>query len=384
VFGVRRGQPHLPTLLAAITALIIAVTGLVTALGNATSNQHIVNRAQGNLKKRAVQAAVSAANTTAVTNCDPALGAAQLGACAPVQAATTAGALAKAAGDPFDIRGELGVDVSSYQPCGVTGPQFSVYKATESTGYTDRCAASNVAASKRAHKPYAMYDFLRPGSSTPEQEAAHFVAVVNAVGGNTSLPPVADVEVNTHAMSPVSMLDYVCRWHRAVQRGLHRSTSITYTGYYFWQDQVAAGSCGTKLWVAAYASQAYTPHGFDHKTAWQYSNGQVGPTPHINGWDSDVWLGKGPESLEALSNQAPVAPKEASHQCRMHNHYAKWYSTYKARFKEKGHLGEFGAKRLGSAEEHLRKIRRYFVKNHEHGKTNYDCLTNGTVRVRVL
>lgn len=312
-------QAHKPTLAAALIALVLAIAGVITALNQPSpapspaANQHIVNRAQGNLKDRAVQAATAAANTAPTPNCNPQPGAGHLGACAPVEASAATGALAKAAGDPFNIRGQLGIDVSSYQPCGVTGPQFSVYKATEGTGYSDRCLRSNVAASKRAHKPYSTYDFLRPGRSTPEQEAAHYVATVKAANANTSLPPTADVEANA-GLSPAGVLNYVCRWHSFVRRALHRSVSITYTGYWFWQPQVGAGSnCGSLLWVSAYASRAFTPHGFTHQTAWQYSDGIYGPTPHLNRWDSDVWLGRGRESLAALSHAKPPVPPPSKH-----------------------------------------------------------------------
>jgi GH25 family lysozyme M1 (1,4-beta-N-acetylmuramidase) len=325
----RRGA-HGPTLIAALTALIIAITGLVTAIGNETSNQHIVNRAQGNLKKRAVQAAVVAANETGDKSCNPAPGAGKLGICGPTQSAGATNALAKVAGDPFDVArmGPLGIDVSSYQPCGSAGPRFSFYKATEGTYYTDGCLRANVAASKRLRRPFGAYDFLRPGSSSPEAEGAHFVAAVKAAGATGSLPPVADVEAN-RGLSPGAVLDYVCRWHRYVRSQLGVRTTITYTGYWFWQPQVAASSCGTLLWISAYASQYSVPHGFSHAVIWQHSDGRYGPT----------------------------------------------------RLEAKGHLGAFGTKRREQA-------KRYFIKNHDKGKTNYDCFRgpppHGHVRVRVL
>lgn len=370
-------------LIAALVALVVAIVG-ATQAPSPVSNQHIVNRAQGNLKARAVEAADKAANLTQNPSCNPPLGGGKLGACGPTQASAATNALAVVSGDPLTIHGALGVDVSSYQPAGVCGPSFCFYKASESTGYTDPHLRANVAYAKRAHKPYGVYDFLRPGRTTPEAEAAHFVAAVNYAGANTSLPPVADVEANA-GLSPAGVLNYVCRWHSYVRRALHRPVTITYTGYWFYEPQVAAGSCGALLWISAYASTYYVPHGFAHAVIWQYSDGRYGPTPHLSGWDSDVWLGHGSESLAALSGATRyVAGPAARHQCRMHNHYAAWHLKYKRRRERRGQLGAFGTARLRSADSHLRRERHYFRKRHDHGHTNYDCLSDGHVRVRVL
>lgn len=356
-----QAPPHKPTLAAALAALLIAIAGLISALGAGTSNQHIVNRSQGNLEKRAVEASVVAANATPNPNCNPPAGAAKLGACAPVQAAGAASALAKAAGDPFVIHGQLGVDVSSYQPCGVTGPSFSFYKATEGTVYTDRCLRANVAAAKRARKPYGAYDFLRPGRSSPEAEAAHFVAVVRAAGANTSLPPVADVEANA-GLSPYGVLSYACRWHNYVRQALHRSVTITYTGYWFWQPQVAAGSCNSLLWISAYGPRYLVPHGFGHATIWQYSDGIYGPTPHLSGWDSDVWLGRGRESLAALAHARPPLPPPSNH--------AKNLCHVLRNVRAKKHPGAYARRRAARARAALVKARRI---SGQPGRWRYHC-----------
>lgn len=315
------GHPKLT--LAAITAFIVALATLVTALTGAfeTGKSTIRSTAQNNLMHRAVEASI-AAQSTPTPACNPAPGAGRLGTCAPAQALGAANSLAKAAGDPDHITGLLGPDSSSYQPCGysVAAFAFAAYKATEGTRYTDRCLRANVAAARAAHKPFMLYDFARPGSSTPEDEARHFIAAVEGVGaGNfvNELPPVLDVEVNDHAMSPGRMHAYICAWHSYVRGYFHLSISTTYTGNWFYPKNVAGGrgdNCGTLLWDSAYATFAITPPAWDRITWWQYSDGTYGPTPHILGGDSNVFQGTQAQ-LNALAHQPPPFPPQAAVNC---------------------------------------------------------------------
>lgn len=308
-------------------AFTAAALLVVPAAGcGGASNQHIVNRAQGNLKQRAVQAVVASQNTPVVA-CNPAVGGAKAGACAPAEALGATNALAKAAGDPMDVRklGPVGVDTSSYQPCpyGFRGISFAVFKATEGTGYTDRCLQRSVRAAKAARRPYAVYDFLRPSfSHTASQEAQHFVSAVRAANANTSLPPVADVEANA-GLNPTQLQRYVCTWHRVVRQELNRPVTITYTGYWFYK---IAGDCGAPLWISAYAPFYVTPVAWRHRGAriwaWQNSNGIVGPTPHINGWDTDVWLA-GTAHLARNGRFVRPPSRHAQLLCREYGHYKR-------------------------------------------------------------
>lgn len=297
-----RSYFHAAVALLAVVAVLIA-TGVIGVHG---INSHQAATAT----KRTAEHATILSQTVPNPSCFPPVGAGHLGTCAPVQAMGAANALGKAAGDPNNITGRpVGVDVSSYQGCSINWSrepvQFAIFKATESTGYTDACLAHNIAGAKAAHIAYSEYDFLRPGSTSPVAEANHFAAAVNRAGGNTSLPPVADVEVNA-GLGPVGLHNYVCTWENRVKQLLHRSTVITYTGYWFWQPQVLGDNCGSILWDSAYASFAVTPSSWAHTgiTLWQYSDGIYGPTPHISGWDSDVLL-KG--TLAGLGAKAVIA-----------------------------------------------------------------------------
>jgi GH25 family lysozyme M1 (1,4-beta-N-acetylmuramidase) len=294
---------HAAVVLLAVAAALIA-TGVIGVHG-------ISSGQSAQQTKRTAEHATILSQTVPNPDCFPPVGAGHLGSCAPVQAMGAANALGKAAGDPNNITGHpLGVDVSSYQGCSINWSrepvQFAIFKATESTGYTDACLAHNIAGAKAGRLAYSEYDFLRPGSTSPVAEADHFAAAVNSAGGNTSLPPVADVEVNA-GLSPTQLHSYVCAWEGRVKQLLHRTTVITYTGFWFWQPQVAGDSCGSILWDSAYASFAVTPSSWSHTggiTLWQYSDGIYGPTPHISGWDSDVLL-KG--TLAGLGAKAVIA-----------------------------------------------------------------------------
>jgi lysozyme len=302
---------RLAAALTLLAALALAAAALTVALQGFSAHD-AKRQAQQTLVVAAVRADNAAANNAPVPNCNPAPGAGKLGACAPPSGPSAT--LAKAAGDPFTVHGLLGVDISSYQGCDnqLRGISFAFFKASEGTGYTDVCLRRNVQTAKAHRLPYGVYDFLRPSyQHSAAQEAAHFVAAVRAAGANTSLPPVADVEANA-GLSGAALHNYVCSWHGYVERALHRKTDITYTGNWFWGPQVAGGSCGTLLWVSAYANYAVIPHGWRTKTIWQYSDGVFGPYPHINGWDSDVFQGTRAQ-LAALANRKPPVPPVPAH-----------------------------------------------------------------------
>lgn len=255
------------------------------------------------------QAAVAEANRTPTTLCNPPPGAGVLGACAPRV--------------PFNpllgaqkvISGTLGVDVSSYQGCSnsFANVKFVITKFNESTGYRDRCAAHNISVAKQRKLPHGGYDFLRPGSSSASAEANVFVSMYRNTGATGVA--VADVEANGHGLSRNAMVAYVCGWVRSVQAALPRVSIAIYTGGWFWNPQVGGKACNTTLWVSAYANSYSIPAGFSRATIWQYSDGVYGPVPHINGWDSDVFLGSKQE-FDTLFNLIPPIPAKATARCK--------------------------------------------------------------------
>lgn len=295
----------------------LAVVGLVL-LVFLNVKPDVKPTAQRQVKQDAVQALVQAANTP-TTGCNPPAGAGQMGSCAPVQAFSAVQSIAKAAGDPEHVTGTIGVDVSSYQGCMINwaaekrrGVAFAFFKASESTHYSDPCLAHNAASAKAARLPFGVYDFLRPGWTSATAEARHFIAAVRAARANGILPPVADVEFNA-GLSPAQVSAYVCTWHRIVRAALHRPVTITYTGAWFWNPQTAGQTCGTRLWVSAYAFEPIIPHGWSRYTFWQFTDGRSGPTPHVNGWDTDVFAGPRAAlaSVGHKPKRRPAPPKPA-------------------------------------------------------------------------
>lgn len=283
------------------------------------------SRSRSTLRIAASQAAVAVSNAP-TQSCNPPIGGGTLGACAPVQAFAATDAIAKAAGDPDVITGHpLGVDVSSNNGCRhfSKADAFVFIKATESVGYTSPCLAGDVAYAKSLGVPYGVYDFLRPGYSSADAEARHFVAAVLAAHANTSLPPVADVEVNA-GLSPSQLRAYVGTWDQLVRSLLKRTVVITYTGAWFWTPSVG-GSAAGDLWVSGYGSsvtapsswtvtRTVAPFGSIAWTFWQYSDGTYGPTPHL-GADSDVFGGTQAQ-LDALAVTTFVGYKPPSRPSR--------------------------------------------------------------------
>lgn len=316
-------RPLVAAVLAALTA--VGITVIITDTPSPTPGapaSHTVTVSIGAGQKKvlttaspspaaAVRSVIAAGNAPdpSAGVCSPAVGAGQLGACAPKAALAAtrslAGPVAHAAGAGSSVANgrPVGVDVSSYQGCSIDWRRVSVsfmfFKATEGTGYTDPCLRHNVASAKQAGKPFGVYDFLRPGSSSATAEANHFVAAVKAAGANSSLPPVADVEVN-RGLSRSALNAYVCTWHRTVGAALHRRVTITYTGNWFWAPQLAGNHCGSKLWVSAYTFAPIIPRPWKSYVFWQYSDGVYGPGPHLTRWDSDVFAGSSAQ-LRALA-----------------------------------------------------------------------------------
>lgn len=139
-------------------------------------------------------------------------------------------------------------------------------------------------------------------------------------------------------------------------------------------------SSETLSWISGYPS-AVPPCGRLDIDIHQYtSSGDHGLSGDINRL-------RGATFAELRSGAEQHRPK-AEHLCRMHNHYAAWFKKYGARERRRRaqepprELNEFGKRRLNSATQHLWRTRRYFIKNHDHGKHNYDCLGNGKIQVR--
>lgn len=354
---------------------------------NHPPTQHQVAVAAAPAAKKAATAqlrTVIASATNAAANASPGanesctvpVGQGTMGACGP-QTSSLALAIGKVtrtlgrsvhAASVTTIRGHLiGADVSSYQGCQTQFRlAFVITKATESTGYTDRCLGQNLAAAKRSHVPVSAYDFLRPGSSSATAEGAHFVQAVKAAGG-INLPPVADVEATRLGASQTH--DYVCQWVKTVRAGLHVSRVIIYTGYWFWPSKVGGDDCaGTILWISAYGSYALIPPTWGggslnpgsrynaRAPLWQYSDGQFGPYPRVQQWDTDVYFGSRSQLAQLAGLTKPCSKRTA---CRMGRRHKRIHNAILTRCHH--------AKAPRKACRHLRGRNRYihrYVRRH--------------------
>lgn len=341
-------------------ALLISIVALVVAIAVGGDMSTTVKRVglPPIVVKQGQQAAVAEANRTPTTVCNPPLGAGTLGTCAPRV--------------PFNpllgarkvIGGTLGVDVSSYQGCTNTfsGVSFVITKFNESTGYRDKCASHNIYTARVKHLAHGGYDFLRPGSSSAAAEANVFVSMYRSTGATGVA--VADVEANGHGLSRSAMVAYVCGWVHTVHSALPNAPIAIYTGGWFWNPQVGGQACNSVLWVSAYANSYSVPAGFTHATIWQYSDGVYGPVPHINGWDSDVFLGSKKE-FEQVFALIPPIPGWAKLECRELN---KLRQKAAAIHKKTG--------KYLSKKDHDRRVKLHDTLAQGH----FSCANNGQIR----
>lgn len=333
------------SLLAAILATV-ALTQLPSNTPTPASVRVVASQsATRAVERAAAQAGAQLANQAPPANqvCVVPSGEGVMGACAPKVTIRLAGAASVQT-----VHGKIGVDTSSFQGCQVAPAwlSFWIVKATEGTGYRDRCTAKNVADAKRQHQVYGTYDFMRATGSSAAAEASTYVAYARATGAARGLH-VLDVEANSRGLSASTLHSYICDWVSRVHNALGGPVVI-YTGNWFWSPQVGGSTCGAILWDSAYASYAQLPgtwgggflsyYGWAPYVGqrgryraltplWQYGDGVNGPGPRVNRWDTDAFFGTRAQ-LEQLANLAPkVKPCSKRTACRMGRRHAHVHQT---------------------------------------------------------
>jgi len=226
--------------------------------------------------------------------------------------------LVGAAGPAFAARG---IDVSSWNHPGgapidwpqvrAAGYTFVFVKADEgptTTGgryYTNPYWSTDWAAAGAVGMYRGAYHFARPKLpiSTAVADARHFVSVTGTMRGPRDLPPVLDLEVNG-GLGAADLNAWAAAWLAEVERLTGRKP-IIYTGYYFWQDQMAATRqfAGYRLWLAQYNGKSApdkVPSAWGTWSFWQYTS-----TGSVPGMVGNVDLNRyccSAESLAALAN----------------------------------------------------------------------------------
>lgn len=152
-------------------------------------------------------------------------------------------------------------------------------KATEGTGFIDRTHATRCENAHKAGVWVIHYHFAHPGQSA-EAQARAFWAQLH---GHFAVRDLAalDIEV-TDGLSSVKIAHFVRAFDAAFRR-ISGHSLVGYSGESFLSSIHSAGARlagGDRWWIAAYGPvKAHVPG--VGTWAWQYTDGQQGPAPHI-------------------------------------------------------------------------------------------------------
>lgn len=217
---------------------------------------------------------------------------------------------------------DRGEDVSAYQTCSIDWRQRARYlsyahaKDDEGAGYHDRCVAHNVASALAAHLPIGTYEFDRTNVS-PILQARRQAADDKAAGADPTrpgiLPSTIDAETNDGGLSAPAACAHVSAYIVEYERLTRRYEMELYSSIGTWPG----GGCPllpprTIVWDAAYGPSWNNVAG-RAPCEWQYSDGVYGPTPRLDGGDSDIWICPHAQ-LVALAHAVPPIPPPTSAQ----------------------------------------------------------------------
>lgn len=161
-----------------------------------------------------------------------------------------------------------GIDISNNNPSYDAqqikndGIEFVILKATEGLTFTDPTFASRYAQTKQAGLLAGAYCFARPATSTPQQEVAHFVDVVNQAGGFeswTEFPHAyvgaLDLEDNGN-MDAEELQGYAITWLNDFEVLTGRKGFLYTNENFFNQYQLhnVIDKTGAELWIAAWGA----------------------------------------------------------------------------------------------------------------------------------
>lgn len=156
---------------------------------------------------------------------------------------------------------------------------FVIVKVNQGTYYIDRTAKAMTDTARRHGLAVGGYDFADVCRSTPQAEAAVFVAAAradNLVGGRGVLPLTGDMEYPTGSLG-CNARSWINDWIFAVH-GLTGEWPMIYTGAWWWDPHVGCWWPGYSIsWVSGYTSTAsllanYMPCGLAHLDIHQYSD----------------------------------------------------------------------------------------------------------------
>ncbi|MCB9739389.1 MAG: glycoside hydrolase family 25 protein [Deltaproteobacteria bacterium] len=203
----------------------------------------------------------------------------------------------------------LGIDVSHWQGkidwnavAGSSTPwgavEFAYAKASTGKGGRDKRFVENAVAAAKAGLPFGAYHWLKPGQYLPTEEAANFVAAIQAAraaGAKVELAPMIDLEdkpASTMGNDPQAVVDYADEFAKAVKAALGQ-TPILYVGSNYAKQYMGTKvPPGLPIWVPQYNKPSCNydptvagPNKLNAATAnwavWQYCS--KGKIPGISG-----------------------------------------------------------------------------------------------------
>lgn len=196
----------------------------------------------------------------------------------------------KAAPTPEFPHGDRFPDVSSYQPsvdlaevrkdADIKVGSLIVVKATEATGYTDALLVSRWQGAKVAGFPHrGAYHFLHMDESGQAQ-AEYFLAELDRAGGATAQDIViADAEISS-GQSPGTVAQVVDAFGLYLEQHCPAKRWL-YTGGPFAKENGIQLAPYDAHWLPAYVGDPTPYYVFGTPVAWQFTDGENGPTPHI-------------------------------------------------------------------------------------------------------
>jgi lysozyme len=201
--------------------------------------------------------------------------------------------------------------VASWVDVRLAGIVGVIYKATEDDNYVDPTYASSRVKAQLAKLLWGAYHFLRPGDM--RKQAQFFVR--NAASGSNLEGMVLAAD---HEDAGVSLEDLKV-FLEEVQACSGGIVPIIYSGNVI-KEQIGTKDVPWlrkyKLWLAHYSSSPSWPKQvWAEYWLWQYSDGNVGPTPHgCSGVSGDVdtnsYEGSAEELREEWSANAKPTPEE--------------------------------------------------------------------------
>ncbi len=198
------------------------------------------------------------------------------------------------------------VDFAKVQASGILGV---FHKASQGLTFADTAYAGRRPLALAAGLLWGAYHF---GTNAPGADQAGFFLSLAQPDSSTLLALDFESDPSGPSMSLPQARDFVTRVYAATGRwpGL-------YGGAYL--KSVLAGSPDPVLsqcwlWLSQYGPEAVIPPGWPHWTIWQYTDGIVGPPPHLTpgagACDRDLFNGTA-DDLRAFWSQPAAAPLPA-------------------------------------------------------------------------